>query len=97
MNPSLKITLWQNSEQAEASRVIEQDIIKRNLLILCCRRGCVNILWNTGEDINLKIFHFYVSPKEFISKFTAVMSGLEAVVAYTNVLHPMENWSCVAF
>ena len=27
----------------------------------------------------------------------AVTSRLDAGVACTNVLHPMENWSCVAF
>ena len=35
--------------------------------------------------------HLHASPKEFISKLIAVTSWLDAVVTYTNVLHPMEN------
>ena len=38
--------------------------------------------------IKAKIEHLHASPNEFISKFT---SWLDAVVAYANVLHPMEN------
>ena len=37
------------------------------------------------------IDHLHASPKEFISKLIAVTSWLDAVVAYKNVLYPMEN------
>ena len=41
--------------------------------------------------IALYIDHLHANPKEFIIKLIAVMSWLDAVVAYTNVLYPMEN------
>ena len=42
-------------------------------------------------SVAVTIDHLHASPKEFISKLIAVTSWLAAVVAYTNVLHPMEN------
>ena len=51
--------------------------------------ACVRI--TTGNFLSSLIDHLHASPNEFISKLIAVMSWLDAVVACTNVLYPMEN------
>ena len=59
------------------------------LSVIQCNDGADdNGQWS---DIYWPIDHLHASPKEFISKLIAVTSWLDAVVAYANVLHPMEN------
>ena len=47
--------------------------------------------WSGIKGALYQIDLLHTSPKEFISKLIAVMSWLDAVVTYINVLHPMEN------